>query len=189
MDILCFWLVPHSGRLTSLGGLRSMLFGPRDWFFRAAWNLKQDACSCLLTGLDGPLLQLGAPVSEGTIKPDSKFLTRVLFLEVWKASLMLGSGGFEASSLRRGLLSIGSGPIAIIEQWPHGGLRLSELFGWVKEVLFRPKDSGECLGGPAISHHCIPCVLAVFGSLRQLLCKSMCSWVSPGHPAGPANTL
>ena len=141
MDILCFRLVPHSGRLMSMDSLRLTMLGTQDWSFRAMWSLKQDTCSCLLTGLDGPLLQFGTPVSKGTIKPDSKLLTRALFLEFWKASLTLGSGSFKASSLRRGLLSIGSGPIVIIEQWPHGGLRLSELFGQIIEVLCRPKDS------------------------------------------------
>ena len=162
-DILCFRFVSYSGRLTSMDSLRLMMLRPQDWSFRTTQSLKQDTCGSIPTGLDGPLLQFCTLVSKGTIKPDSKLLTRALFLEFWKASLTLGSGGFEASSLRRGLLSIRIGPIVIIEQWPHSGLRCSELFGWIIKVLCRPKDSCGMLGWPIhLSSLCTVCACNVW---------------------------
>ena len=107
------------------------------------WNLKQDATSSLSTGLDGLLLQFCTHVSKGGVKPDSEFLTGALFSELQKIPLTPRSCGFEASSLERGLPISRIGPTVIIKQWPHSSLGLSELLGWVEEVLCRPEGSAR----------------------------------------------
>ena len=81
---------------------------------------------------------------------------------------MLGSGGFEASSLTGGLLGIRIGPIVIIEQWHHSGLGLSELFGWVKEILLGLKTQGNaCVAHPSLmAAYCV--------CLQHLDCQGNC---------------
>ena len=116
VDILCFQLISHSDRLTSLAGLRLTLFGLQNGLFRAAWSSKQDVGGCLLAGLDGLLPQLCTPICEGMIKPDSKLLTRTLFLHFWKTFLMWGVGSSKASCSRRRGLSIESRPVVVIVQ-------------------------------------------------------------------------
>ena len=93
--------VPHPGWLASIGGLRLTVLGHRDWFPWAVQNPKQDTSSGFLTDLDGLLLQFCTQVSEGGIKPDSKFLTGALLFELQKAPLTLRSCSFEASSPER----------------------------------------------------------------------------------------